>query len=184
MNGRRGMVIAVALVAAGGAVAVVTAGRSWAQASLVAATGTPTHAGVSGHVVAPAMSALGLALVALAAATVAARGFVRRVVGALVVAIGSAVVAVAAHGHADLPGALVRRAFAVQPNGVHADVSPWWVVAACAGVVAVLAGALTVALAGRWPAMGARYETPAARGRGDAAATAWDALDRGEDPTL
>lgn len=184
MNGRRGLVIAVALVAAGGAVAVATAGRSWAQASLVAATGTSTHATVSGHVVAPALSPLGLAELALAAATVASRGFVRRVVGVLVVAMGSAVVAVAAHGHAALPGALVRRAFAVQPAGVHPDISVWWVVAVSAGVVSALAGALTVALARRWPAMSARYETPAARGRGDVAAAAWDALDRGEDPTL
>jgi uncharacterized membrane protein (TIGR02234 family) len=65
---------------------------------------------------------------------------------------------------------------------------PWPVVALVAGVLGVAAGVLAVLRGRRWPGMGRRYErdtgaVPPPRTDEDRAQAAWQALDRGEDPT-
>ncbi|UOY02846.1 Trp biosynthesis-associated membrane protein [Blastococcus sp. PRF04-17] len=71
-----------------------------------------------------------------------------------------------------------------------ATVPSWPTLAVGAGVLAVGAGVLVVLRGRRWPAMGRRYErtpagapAPARRSDEDRAQDAWQALDRGEDPT-
>ena len=61
-------------------------------------------------------------------------------------------------------------------------VLPWpW--AALVGSVLLAAGGLLVALRGRrWAVLSGRYDAPAAR-RTAPEVSAWEALDRGEDPT-
>ena len=62
--------------------------------------------------------------------------------------------------------------------------SPTWPVTALLGGLAVVAGGLWVGASGhRWPHMGARYDRTESRGR-TGSNDAWDALDRGEDPTV
>jgi uncharacterized membrane protein (TIGR02234 family) len=182
VTGRRGAAAAVALLVVAGALAVVSAGRVWARATPRAATGTIVHVAVAGHHVAGALAPLGIALLAMSLAVVAARPVLRRVVGGVAALVGVGVVAVAVHGHNDLDTALARRAFAVAARSVHADTTVWWVLAVAAGVVAVAGGLVTVLGAGGWSGLGARYDAPSAP-HPDVAATAWDALDRGEDPT-
>ena len=62
--------------------------------------------------------------------------------------------------------------------------SPAWPVTALLGGLAVVVGGLWVGASGhRWPHMGARYDRTESRGR-TGSNDAWDALDRGEDPTV
>ncbi len=155
----------------------------------------------TGATLAPALPALGLVALAGAGGLLATRGTARRLVGALVCAVGVAVVVLVAGALAD--------------GGVGAA---WPAVCLLGGVAVALAGAFAVADGGRWPVMGRRYErahTPAgpvlaspaqtsehpsavpsnrpasdrpsstrpSSDRPAPAAEIWDALERGEDPT-
>ena len=126
---------------------------------------------------------IGLALVALAGAgaLLATRGLARRVLGGLLTVVGAGVAAGAVAGRAGLD---------VGAAGAAATFGP--VVCVLGGGLIVLGG-LSAARSGHlWPAMGARYER---RGAAPADAeqagvdqrvdtrAAWDALDRGDDPT-
>jgi hypothetical protein len=67
---------------------------------------------------------------------------------------------------------------------VHASANGWWLVATLGGLLAVFAGAMTVVYARQWSGLGAAYDAPSAPAPAkDPARVAWDALDRGEDPT-
>ena len=123
---------------------------------------------------------LGLALVALAGAgaLLATRGLFRRLLGGLLAVVGAGIAAGAIAGRAGLD---------VGSAGAGATV---WPVACVLGGLLVLLGGLSAARYGHeWPGMGARYERrpavaadPEQDQRVDTRA-AWDALDRGDDPT-
>jgi uncharacterized membrane protein (TIGR02234 family) len=187
MTGRRGYLVALAACAVSGALVLVAAGRVWGRATLTTVTGSVDRVSATGHAAEPALPALGIALLVLTAGVIAARGWLRRIVGLIVVSVGASVVALSVAARADVAGELAHRAFAVAHTSVPPHTSAWAVVTALAGVIAVGAGALTVVVGARWPALGARYDAAGARGgRGDAdvrAMSEWDALDRGEDPT-
>jgi hypothetical protein len=111
---------------------------------------------------------------AAAGAVLATRGTMRRAVGVLLLLTGAGLAAGGGQGLAD---------------------SRFWPVLCLAGGLAVaVAGGLTVARGQTWPTMGARYErgrdrtgdrpVPAAQHGSVGSTQAWDALDRGEDPTL
>jgi len=187
-TGRRGLVAALAGCAAGGALVLLAAGRTWGRASLTAQTGAHVSVHVTGRDAESALPAVGLALLVMAAAIVASRAWLRVAVGLVTVTLGGVVVGLALTSSGDVAAALQRRAFGVPAGAVHGSVSGWAVVTAVGGGLAAAAGALTVLRGSRWPGMGARYDAPGA----DAATTAravepataaWDALDRGEDPT-
>jgi uncharacterized membrane protein (TIGR02234 family) len=185
MTARRSPAGAVIGCAAGGLLVLLASGRIWARTTLheVAGGGTATVT-VTGHVVSPALPALGVALLALAAAILAARRWLRRAVGLVIVALGGAAIAVGVTGRGDVSSALEHREVGVQGLVVHASANGWWLVATLGGLLAVLSGALTVLRAADWMAMGAKYDAPNAPKRvQDPAVVAWDALDRGEDPT-
>jgi hypothetical protein len=184
MTGRRGLLAAVTGCLLSGALVLVFAGRVWGRTTLTAATGARIHASVTGRSVAPALPALGLALLVLAGAVVAVRSWLRRLVGLIVVVVGGTAVGIGLTSRHDVAAALGRHAFAVSHATVHVSLSAWAVGTVIAGALAVAAGALTVIAGARWPALGARYETPAARPTADPASAAWEALDRGEDPTV
>lgn len=192
MTGRRGLVAAMLGCAVAGALVLIAAGRTWGHRSLVAETGAHVSASVTGHTVEPALPALGLALLVLAGAVVAARSWLRRAVGLVVVALSGAVIGLAASSSGDVAAALRERAFGVARADVPPQFSGWAAVCIAAGAVGVAAGALTVVVGARWPALGARYEPPAGAAAGVRARpgpargedeVAWDALDRGDDPT-
>jgi uncharacterized membrane protein (TIGR02234 family) len=185
MSRRRSPAGAVIGCAVGGLVIVLASGRRWAHATLhnVAGQGSASLS-ATGHVVAPSLPAIGIALLALAAAILASKRLLRRIVGVIIALLaGTAVyVAIAARGHAS--SALKSREVGAQGLAVHASANGWWLVAALGGVIAFLAGVVTVWRAGEWSAMGAKYDAPSApRPTQDPTVVAWDALDRGEDPT-
>lgn len=188
MTGRRGYLAALAGCAISGAAVLIAAGRVWGRAALTTVTGSVDHVSATGHAAEPALPALGIALLVLTAGVIAARGWLRRVVGLIVVSVGASVIALAVAARPDVAAELEHQAFAVAHTSVPAHTSGWAVATALAGVLAVCCGALTVLVGARWPALGARYDAEGARGKtGSAdlrAMSDWDALDRGEDPTV
>jgi hypothetical protein len=107
-----------------------------------------------------------LALVALAgfAGAIAAGGWAKRVVGAVVAAAGV------------LAGCLAVAAGGTGPGR--------WI-ALLGAVLLVAAGFLVIRHAGRLPTLGARYQSANARaGSGERHRDMWDGLSNGEDPTV
>ncbi|MEV0430327.1 Trp biosynthesis-associated membrane protein [Micromonospora sp. NPDC050495] len=175
-RGRRELTYAVLLSLAGAGLAFWAVTRTWsveltARGSLPAARHARTGADLL-----PWVSALALVGLAGGGAVLATRGRLRRLLGALLTLVG---LAVAAGGGYGLGAAGVSR--------------QWPALVLVGGLLAAAGGALTALRGAGWPAMGARYErptraaTPAGaerpaveRGTRDA----WEALDRGEDPTV
>jgi uncharacterized membrane protein (TIGR02234 family) len=136
-------------------------------------------------------------LLAAAVALFAVRGAARVVVGLL---IGVAAAVLGWSGSRALTGGLDAAAATEAgglPRNSFVELSAGWpVVAVLAGGVGVAAGLLVALRGRRWSGMGRRYERPGADGaaapRPDArprtdeerALAAWQALDRGEDPTV
>ena len=182
---RRSPALAVVGCAAGALLVLLASGRQWAHTTLRAAAVGGEVLSANGHEVAPALPALGLALLAMAGAILAARRILRQVVGVVVVAIAAATVAVSISARGQVSSALQQREVGAQGIAVHASANGWWLVAGLGGLLAVAAGGWTVVRAREWSGLGARYDAPAAPPPArDPAAVAWDALDRGEDPTL
>jgi uncharacterized membrane protein (TIGR02234 family) len=187
VTARRELATATLLGAAGAAVIVGFAGRTWATVAEHAGGLETMHQRLSGRSLSGVIAALGWAGLAGIAALLATRGWVRVVVGALLTAFG-VIVAIAS------PTA-VRRAHVMSAAGdksnlarlggeVAVHVTAWWTLSLAGGVLLALAGLLTVLRGRRWPGMSARYDRPgAARPAGEDPASMWKALDRGDDPT-
>lgn len=190
---RREYVAALAGCALGAALVLGAAGRPWAH--LVASSGRAlplaevevTGSAASGA--GAALSALGVAGLAATAGLVAARGRLRLVVGAVVLALG----ALAAAASADaLSRAAGGSSYPGLPAGAQVDASltAWPAVSIAGSVLLVAVGLLAVARGRRWPAMSGRYDAPPGQRAGHpptdgrAAGGLWEALDRGEDPTV
>jgi uncharacterized membrane protein (TIGR02234 family) len=195
VTARRELTGAVLASAAAGGLALFAGGQTWATLSAVRPAPLPPVTGVlAGSTHAPLVPAAGLVLLAAAVALLAVRAVGRTAVGVLMAVSGVALVWTAARA---LAGGL-RDAAAEVPVVVGtpvAEVSPVWPAATVvAGVLGAVAGILVVLRGRRWPGMGSRYERGTATGGGapaparprteeDRAQLAWNALDRGEDPT-
>ncbi|MGI5519556.1 Trp biosynthesis-associated membrane protein [Micromonospora sp. CA-259024] len=186
-NERRELAYAVLLCLAGAGLALWAATRSWSiELTVRPAPLPPVRETRSGAALLPWLPALALVTLAGGGAVLATRGRLRRVLGVLLGALGLAVAAGGGYGLvADIDGAVSRQ---------------WPVLCLLGGLLAAAGGSWTALRGGDWPAMGARYERPArttpptASAPGDPAGPsaplagrrtteAWDALDRGEDPT-
>jgi uncharacterized membrane protein (TIGR02234 family) len=185
MTPRRSPAGAVLSCAAGGLIVLLASGRQWAHTTVNnVAGGGASKLSATGHVAAPSLPALAFALLALAAAILAAKRLMRRIVGVVIVFIAATTVGVSVAARGDVSSALEHREVGVQGLAVHASANGWWVVAMIGGLLAVAAGVMTVLRADQWSAMGAKYDAPSAPApTKDPATVAWDALDRGEDPT-
>lgn len=169
--------------------------------------------GVTGQDLVPLAGALGLAALAGLAAMIATRAAARRVVGALLmllgvgiavsvsVRLGAADVLAAAHsatapaagsatgGSGAAPGTFPGGGTpGVTTAGRVVLVSIPWRAVAVLGAAAVLAAGLLTAWRGpRWPGLSSRYEQPGGRpgdpGPGTDAASMWESLTRGVEPT-
>jgi uncharacterized membrane protein (TIGR02234 family) len=191
--GRRQLAYAVLLCLAGAGLGFFAATRTWA----VELAGRPAplpsvRIAQTGAVLLPWLSPLAVVGLAGAGAVLATRGAGRRLVGGLLLLVGLGVAGGGAYGLLGL---------------ARGAASPAWpVLCVVGGLLAASAGALTAVRGHSWPAMGARYErgatapgATAGRGRdavsapipagtdgrveGRRTTEAWDALDRGEDPT-
>ncbi|MFF5292368.1 Trp biosynthesis-associated membrane protein [Paractinoplanes globisporus] len=188
---RRSYYLALLACLAGAALALYAITRTWSihltprpgmSALREARTGTDIEPWVTG-----------LALVALAGtgALLATSGWARRAVGVLLALAGAGIVT----------GAILGRA-GLDPGSAGAAGTTWPILCALGGLIVLAGGATAARLGHRWPRMSARYDrkpvpppraetpTPAAAEQPKAHSTtvadhraAWDALDRGDDPT-
>jgi uncharacterized membrane protein (TIGR02234 family) len=177
----------VLATALSGGLLLVANGQVWADTTVHPA-GARQHLSVTGHAVAPALSAIGVAALALAVAMLASNGILRRIAGLLTVVVGAATVPVAISAHGDLGRQLAARAFGSSSTDVGGDRAGWWIAAVIAGSLIALAGMTVTIYGARWRGLGSRYDAPGAQRVSPAAdkepsASAWDALDRGQDPT-
>lgn len=182
-----GLARAVAVVAIGGLLVLVASGRVWSHTTVRVPAAAAVDVSVTGHAVEPSLPALAIALFALAAGLIAARRTLRRVVGLVIVAVGGIALGVAIAGRGAVSSALTSHEVGGLAIPAHGSANGWWVVAAFGGMLAALAGLMAAVRSSGWAAMGSKYEAPSAApvtvAAGDPADNAWDALDRGEDPT-
>ena len=183
----RGLMRALVGVAIAGVLVLIASGRVWSTARVRIPGAAVTRVAVTGHAVEPSLPALGIALLALAAAVLAARGRLRRAVGVVVVAVGGITLGVSIAGRSAVSSALTAHEVGGLGVPAHGTANGWWMAAAFGGLLAVLVGLAVAFRGGQWAAMGRKYEapqggTPVSVGV-DSAQSTWDALDRGEDPT-
>lgn len=181
----------------GSFVVLVTYAATWAVALVPVFAGASTEASpereviLTGRDLAPVGAAMGWVGLAAVAALLATRTWGRRVTGAVVLLAGGAagvtalafgLTEVATGGGGTFVAAALGDAAAAGASSVN--VTAWWIAAVVSGL-AMLACGLLAALDGpAWPRLGARYSRAETGGGSHGAAAAWDALDRGEDPTL
>ena len=146
---------------------------------------------VPGQAAAPALSALGLASLALVGALSIAGPRVRIALGVLESAIGALIVTVAAGALASplvASAATITAATAVSgPDSIaelvaSTGVGIWPVAAIVGGALTAAVGIAVLITGGRWPGPSAKYEAPAASETGTPVG-AWDSLSDGSDPT-
>jgi uncharacterized membrane protein (TIGR02234 family) len=185
-SGRR-LAILAALVAAGAAACAGAAAMTWWTADYVDPLTGPLTLTASGADCLPELVPLALVALAGFGATLATHGWVRRLVGVVLLAGGLLVTArsvMAMTGApATLSAGLVRPADPAGAAQLH-PVGP--ILAVAGGLLLVVAGALVTAGMGGRRRLDARYDAPSGRpadpGSGDPGDW-WKALDAGADPT-
>lgn len=168
--------------------------RDW-QTVTTPRTGRPADVlDLSGRTVDAASTAFALVAAAGVVAVLATRGVVRRVVGGLIVLAGAglvwrAIAALSAVSTSRARSLVSSRHQTVSTGGVvpHVAVQAVWpVLSLVCGVVVIGAGALVAWRGHRWQQLSSKYENAAPPQHDDparTAATMWNALDKGEDPT-
>ena len=141
---RRELAIAVLLCAAGAGLALYAASRTWLVETVTRpAPLGPVSTSRSGTELIPALAAVSLVVLAGAGALLAARGWGRRPVGALILA-----------------GGLAAAGLALSALG-RTEIALGWVGATVTGgLVAAGTGAFALVRGAAWPSLGARYERP------------------------
>ncbi|MGC5051957.1 Trp biosynthesis-associated membrane protein [Micromonospora sp. DT48] len=176
-SGRRELAYAVLLCLAGAGLALWAVTRTWVVDSGGRADPLLVEEGRTGGQLLPWLPALALVGLAGGGAVLATRGRPRRVLGGLLTLLGLALAAGGGYGLlGDLGDPVARQ---------------WPTLTLLGGVLAAVGGGSTLLRGHRWPAMGARYERrpsrPTGTGgpiEGGGTVDAWEALDRGEDPTV
>lgn len=179
------VVLGVLLV--GAVLCLVASGMSWGRAQRADLVSTEVE--VSGGDLVPIGQAVGLLGLAAVMAVHATRRWGRRLVGVLLTVAGVAVGGQAFLVGRDLAGRVLGHLQGPAGAGEYTGVGTAWggPLVMTAGGVAVAASGVAIAVWGpRWPSMGARYERRAASRPANESGerAAWDALDRGEDPTV
>jgi hypothetical protein len=165
---------AVGLCLAGSALSLFAASRGWVHYDVDQGAALPLQrTTLTGEQLASGLRPLAWVGLAGVVAVLATRTWGRLLVGSLLTACGAGI-AVLAVDHRTTE---VRSAV---------EGSAWPYVALLGGLLVLAAGVLTVARGRRWAGMSAAYRTPAARAEVAPVTDkgVWDALDRGEDPTL
>lgn len=171
---------------------------SWTQTWIAVTLRSGLELDIAGDVAAPALAALGLATLALAAALSLAGPIFRIVLGVLQVAISGGVILASLGVFAD-PGRAARPTIS-EATGVagaesvaalidSATLTAWPTIAVVLGALGVLHGVFVLVTARTWPRGGRRFETTQSGAGSDTAVVThdaiddWDALSGGEDPT-
>lgn len=187
---------ALAALAVGSVLVLVSFGATWATVTVAALSGATSPSDpistvvLTGRDLAPLGATMGWVGLAAVAALLATRTWGRRVTGALVVvAGGSAGVAALAFALTDVAsgsgGAFIQPALGARVDGdvLSIEVTAWWLPATAGGLLMVVCGVLAVAVGPAWPRLSSRYNRSGPAEAPRSAAATWDALDRGEDPT-
>lgn len=182
---RERSVVVLGVLAAGAGV-VLAATQTFATARLV---GTPLPVIVSGSQVAPALAPLGIVALALGIALTIAGRVARIVLGAVLVLLGTGVVAAAVPSV--LSDAAGTRGAITAVTGVTDTAALvlsrsgtlWPLVAVLAGAVALILGLLVLIRGHRWSTGGRRFRADTADAYRTDPISEWDALTRGSDPT-
>lgn len=207
---RRGLPVSVAGLLAGGALALLAGSQAWLKVTVHRTQPLPdVVADLHGRTVEPATAGIGVVALAAAVAVIATAGLWRRIVGAIIVAAGAALVWRSTAGvhptSARVLSLVSQHRAGTVLNSTDVDVTRvvvWPLLSVVAGVLVVLSGVLTLADGHRWTALSSRYEAPTRtasdvptapvsatpedreRARSAAAAALWSRVDRGDDPTL
>lgn len=194
--GRRfaGVLLVLAIASIG---VLVSYGATWVAALIPVFAGSADQSAparevaLSGRDLAPLGAAMAWVGLAAIAALLATRTWGRRVTGAVVLLAGGAAgVTGVAFGLTEVAtgggGAFVAAALGDESAAAATSVSisAWWVLAILSGLAMLTCGLLALLDGPAWPRLGARYSRPDSATTAPSAAAAWDALDRGEDPTL
>ncbi|MCS5720402.1 Trp biosynthesis-associated membrane protein [Herbiconiux sp. CPCC 203407] len=167
-DGRRLKLLTIVTVLLLSALAFLAWSQPWGSLVLVAADSTSERVlEVPGSVAAPALSALGLAGLALAGALAIAGPVVRIVLGALEVLLGASVLwsgtgaltdPVAAGAAVVTTTTGVAGTSSVRALVEVGEQSPWPAVTVALGALMVVAGLVVIATVRRWPSAGRKYQ--------------------------
>ena len=187
---RRGTVpylVVLGVLLAGAVLCLVASGMSWGAAQRADLARTEVQ--VTGGDLLAFGRAVGLLALAAVIAVHATRRWGRRLVGGLLAAAGVVLAGQAYVTMRDLPDQILRHLEGTTGGADFAGAT-----AAAGGPIIMAVGGVGVAVAGsalavfgpRWPSMGTRYERPAGSRPSSRSGerAVWDALDRGEDPTI
>jgi uncharacterized membrane protein (TIGR02234 family) len=199
---RRSRLIVVAGLGIGAGVSLMAATQVWLEGSLDLIGLPPVEVSVTGRQAAPVLPAVALLALGAAVGLLLIGGPARRIFGAIVAvaALGAAwlTAVTIADPVAAVSGPLAQAAgLASPPADAALDAArSGWPVIGIAGLVIIAASGLGAAVIGRWPEVGRRYAAaPAVDPQGAVAdgpqrraeqdgIRLWDALERGDDPTL
>lgn len=165
---------------------------TWIHASSPDLTGTVQQVEVMGSEAAPAVLALSLAAIAASLATSLSSAWLRFLTGPVLVVtgVGAAVAAVsAAQSPQEAAGSAVASTTGVLGAAVQAEATAWPLLTLIPALAVAAIGVLVLVVGRHWPT-GSRYRSAALAApvrHGDPAedpAAAWDALTRGEDPSV
>jgi uncharacterized membrane protein (TIGR02234 family) len=168
--------------------------QTWFVLTLTGASAAQHPVPVDGGSAAPALAALGLAGLALIGALTLAGPLVRRVLGAVEILIGVGIVGSAVSALANpitVGSTLVTKATGIAgTESVEHLVGsvtqePWPWIAMVLGVLTCVLGAILILIRRRWPQASRRFQAsrPGQESPVHTAATDWDELSRGSDPT-
>lgn len=184
---RSGLVTALLLVLLGGVALLVSTAGPWVTGLDRRPAPLPDAVlEIRAGEAAPAVRALGLVVLAGVPALLATRAIGR-------VAVGVVLLTAAAGSAAAALGPLLDPGGAAPETATQVQATARPLLALAGALLAAVAGLLAVTGGRRWPALGRRYDAPATappvrrdpqeREVAVEGAGAWDALDRGEDPT-
>lgn len=193
---RRRFPIVILVLLLGSVGIIVAYNATWVLAQVPVFAGEETagspgrEVALTGRDLVPLGAAMGWVGLAAIAGLLATRTWGRRVTGASVLLAGGvAGVTGVAFAFTEVAtgggGAFVDAALGARTDAVPTSVavSAWWLIATVSGLALMVCGLLALVEGPSWPRLGARYSRPSAGAAPSAAAT-WDALDRGEDPTI
>ena len=194
--GRRfaGVLLVLALASLG---VLVSYAATWVVALVPVFAGSAADAAparevtLAGRDLAPLGGAMGWVGLAAIAALLATRTWGRRVTGAVVLLAGGAAGASAvAFGLTEAAtgggGTFVAAALgdAAGADSTSVSITAWWLLAVLSGLAMLVCGLLALLDGPAWPRLGARYSRTESATSASSAAATWDALDRGEDPSI
>ncbi|KEI44485.1 hypothetical protein GU90_09960 [Saccharopolyspora rectivirgula] len=184
-TGKRPLWAVLLLVLAAAGLLWAASSVTWFQQRYRSPLGGASDVAVTGEMLWPELVPLALASLAAGAAVLATRGWFRRCIGLVVVAIGAVLGWRLAQGNSWSAFVPPEVPTGSEPVGAPALGATGPLLLGASALCLLAAGVLVVVRGGRMPAMGAKYSAPGAtkpRSQ-DVGRRMWDDLNEGRDPT-